>query len=165
MGVRKLFSRGGQNFPRGEDTILADQGSGGGQVPPLALLCGRPWQGANPGRENYMSDYKFLFWRFLRCQIRFLYLCWITGGVVSSFIALETEQYQLPLLLLLLFSFLTLLVEEMGHTGLKEKKFDLCQNIFWLRNVRITVLILFSPYFHHVNDFLLNFNFKLNFKY
>jgi len=60
MGVRRLFSRGGQNFPGGQKhtiglkmpenilfsfkkvkkhTILAGQG---GQVPPLALPCGRP---------------------------------------------------------------------------------------------------------------------------
>jgi len=61
MGVRRLFSRGGQNFPGGgknilfalktpknilfspkkvkKHTILAGQG---GQGPPLALPCGRP---------------------------------------------------------------------------------------------------------------------------
>jgi len=60
MGVCRLFSRGGQNFPGGwqkhtiglknalkntsfiqksQKTILAGQG---GQVPPLALPCGRP---------------------------------------------------------------------------------------------------------------------------
>jgi len=62
MGVRRLFSRGGQNIPGGaktyylpkktlknilfspkivkKHTILASQG---GQGPPLALPCGRPW--------------------------------------------------------------------------------------------------------------------------
>jgi len=52
MGVRTLFSRGDQNFRGGEGggqkqkvkkhTISASQG-GGGQVPPLAFPCGRPW--------------------------------------------------------------------------------------------------------------------------
>ena len=66
MGVRRLFSRGGQNFPGGgaktyylpkkhlkryyfpqkkSKNILfwPAKGGGGGQEPPLALHCGRPW--------------------------------------------------------------------------------------------------------------------------
>jgi len=66
MGVRRLFSRGGQNFPGGgpkhticlknalKHTIFIQKSrktyyigrprGGGRQVPPLALPCGRPWQ-------------------------------------------------------------------------------------------------------------------------
>jgi len=62
MGVRRLFSRGGQNFPGGGKNILfalktpknilfsskKSQNilfwpARGGQGPPLALPCGRPW--------------------------------------------------------------------------------------------------------------------------
>jgi len=61
MGVRRLFSRGGQNFPGGQKhtickkplkilfsstmskNILFWTVRGGGQGPPLALLCGHPW--------------------------------------------------------------------------------------------------------------------------
>jgi len=62
MGVRRLFSRGGQNFPGGvkhticlkitqKDTIFLEKSKKkhtifpgqGGQEPPLALPCGRPW--------------------------------------------------------------------------------------------------------------------------
>jgi hypothetical protein len=67
MGVRRLFSRGGQNFPGGgararyyfyytilffpkkskNILFLAGRGRpGGGQEPPLALPCGRPWREA-----------------------------------------------------------------------------------------------------------------------
>ena len=63
MGVRRLFSRGGQNFPGGgpktyylpkkrwkryyfpqkkSKNILFRPARGGGQGPPLALTCGRP---------------------------------------------------------------------------------------------------------------------------
>jgi len=62
MGVRRLFSRGGKNFPGGDKNILFAKkmpknmlfsfkkvkkhtilvwGGGGGQVPPLALPFGR----------------------------------------------------------------------------------------------------------------------------
>jgi len=64
MGVRRLFSMGGQNFPGGaggrgqkhticlktcyfhskkSKNILFWPSKGGGRVPPLALPCGRPW--------------------------------------------------------------------------------------------------------------------------
>jgi len=83
MGVRRLFSRGGQNFPVGGKNILFALKmpkniifstkkvenilfcpAKGGQVPPLALPCGRPCQrfiSKDPKSTKRLSSHQCLF--------------------------------------------------------------------------------------------------------